>query len=626
MNARLKIHLLLLKLLIFLSGNYLSYGQEKIAPLHYNPVIGSAAKQAATASTPKYKTTSLTLPFFEDFTGTSPYPDPDKWTGYQVYINNTMCDRPISHGVATFDALNQYGQPYDPLNPNTIRYADSLTSKSIDLSTFVAGDSIYMSFFYQAGGNGFFPDKPDSFMLYFKSKTTGSWIKVWSRSDSTSTPFRQVMVPITNSEFLYTDFQFRFVNKASIGVNDDTWNLDYIRINTGRTLWDTAVNDIAYVQTPSPLLGDYTSMPYRQYLANPAPERATLFNSVIRNNYETDQSISGYGFNATLLSSGVLIASDAASGLFLPGKNRTDISFGTYSSTPGAGTYDKVVFRNEFYCATGDANKTNDTIIAHQVFDNYLAYDDGTAEMSYFLNLFPTLPGKLAIEHHLNQPDTLRGVAIYFGRQVPLAGYKYFSIEVYSRIAYGGHTTDDMLYRIENQRPSYIDTINHFFIYKFDRPIPLTAGTFFIGTTQPALSGSDSLYFGLDRNRTSGNHAYYNVLNYWVPSTISGAIMIRPLLGQAISGSSINETPTGKQNKSSIWPNPATEHLQVRLSPPHNKSTFRVINTLGQIVLEGTINKEQELKLEVSGWTPGTYAIQLFTENQQSETHQFQKL
>ena len=82
----------------------------------------------------------------------------------------------------------------------------------------------------------------------------------------------------------------------------------------------------------------------------------------------------------------------------------------TYSSTPTTSYYEKVIFENKYYlqAPSGDASKENDTIVGQQIFDNYLAYDDGTAEMSYFLNLFPTLPGKIAIEHKLNQPDTLR--------------------------------------------------------------------------------------------------------------------------------------------------------------------------------------------------------------------------
>src|SRR5690606_25280582 len=91
----------------------------------------------------------------------------------------------------------------------------------------------------------------------------------------------------------------------------------------------------------------------------------------------------------------------------------------------------------------------------YQHFYNYLAYDDGTAEQSYFLNLFSTLPGKIAIEHRLNVPDTLKGIAIYFGRQVPLAYQKYFSVVVYKDIAFSGGS-DNILYQEDFFVPAYL--------------------------------------------------------------------------------------------------------------------------------------------------------------------------
>src|SRR5690606_1564302 len=98
------------------------------------------------------------------------------------------------------------------------------------------------------------------------------------------------------------------------------------------------------------------------------------------------------------------------------------------------GPYSRVIFEQEYY-ATPQGGLTepreNDTVRMRQEFDYYLAYDDGTAEKSYFLNQFTTFPAKTAIEFHLNEPDTIRGVAIYFGRQVPLATNKFFSVGVY---------------------------------------------------------------------------------------------------------------------------------------------------------------------------------------------------
>lgn len=595
--------------------------QERLAPLQYNPFVRpQAVGLPATA-----KTTALSLPFFEDFDQYDIIPDTNKWIGRQVYVNNTMCDNPVSRGCATFDAISQYGLPYDTVNPYILRYADSLTSKAIDLSSFVPGDSIYLSFLFQPGGKGFLPDRFDSLMLFFRQKTGGVWRKVWSLRDTNYHDFQQVMVAISDTAYLYSDFQFRFVNKASVAANDDVWNVDYIRIDKGRNRFDTLINDIAFTVDPSPLLGDYTSMPYRQYTASASAERAGAINSVVRNNFTGTQSIGNMGFVASD-AYGTILNTAGIGGKTIGGRSNLDLTTGSYSAAPSAGYYERVQFHQRFWleAVAGDNNRRNDTILKTQVFDNYLSYDDGTAEMSYYLNLFPTLPGKIAIEHHLNRPDTLKGMAIYFGRQVPTASYKYVNLVVYQQIAYGSSSSDKVLYQIDNIQPRYRDTINHFWIYKFDKPVPLPAGTFYIGTTQPALSGSDSLYFGLDRNRKTGNHAYFNVLGIWNPSVVEGAIMMRPILGQDISGSGIAEEKRTIRGGDilSVSPNPATNRIWLQTILPPN-SSFCILDISGKQVLSGLLSAEQQISLEQL--TAGTYLLQVYPPNDLPLSTQIQK-
>lgn len=606
--------------LFLLSCPYTGRSQENVAPLLYQPVCPRPDSRASLL-----RTTALSLPFFEDFNQAGADPDTTKWIGRQVYVNNTMGVNVISQGVATFDALSQYGIPYDPASATALLYADSLSSRQIDLGSYVPGDSIYLSFFYQPGGNGFTPERPDSLMLYFKPKTGIAWRKVWSKSDTALQNFRQVMIPVTDTAYLHSGFQFRFVNKASIGINDDVWNIDYIRLNTGRNLFDTAVNDVAFTRTPASILKDYTAMPYRQYLAAASAERASGFNTDIRNNFSVPQNIARFGYEATQSGTGTALGSGSDVNRSIGAYSNSDVTFSTYGSTPAAGTYEKVVFENKYYLESpaGDTYKGNDTIVGRQVFDNYLAYDDGTAEMSYYLNLFPTLPGKIAVEHHLNQPDTLRGLAIYFGRQVPMATFKYFSIVVYKNIAYGSSPADNIIYQIENRQPGYVDTVNHFWIYAFDRPVPMPAGTFYIGTTQPALSGSDSLYIGLDRNRTAGNHAYYNVLNVWSPSLVSGALMMRPLLGEAVRSTHMVEVASGGEQPA-LYPNPARDMLHI--SCPGSVSTlrFRIKNILGVNVSNGTIFADDPL-IDVHTLPAGAYTIEFQAAGRQYPAQKFIK-
>lgn len=579
---------------------------ERTAPLGWNPVLTRPQNKALL---PPAKTTAgpLTLPFFEDFTDYSPYPNSSRWQDSEVYINNTMCVAPVSRGVATFDALNKWGRPYDTLNRYDLLFADSLTSQPIDLSSKQPGDSIYLSFFYQPQGNGFSPEVSDSLMLFFYGKN-GRWALAWSVPGSDVQAFQQVMIPVSDTMFFYAGFQFRFVNKASINSNDDVWNLDYIRMDANRSMTDTAIRDLAFTSPAANMLNDFTAMPYQQYLANATAERSAAMNDSFLNHYSTPATVN-YGFFATETTTGTPLGSGSNSGS-VAAYNGQNCNFPVYATTiTPANNRARVVYRNTYYLQSGNPNEphANDTAIQEQVFDNYLAYDDGTAEKSYFLNLASELPGKTAIEFRLNVPDTLRGMAIYFGQQVPTAAQKYFNIVVYSKLGgIAGGTTDVVLYQKEFLLPVLTDTARQFSIYRLDSALALPAGVFYLGTTQPAASGSDSLYIGLDVNRLGGNHLYYNVLNRWESSNVSGALMIRPLLGGPVTGTSV---PQMAQKKGySIFPNPCQDRLFIKVSSESETDAYRISDMQGRIIQSGELSREG---LSLSSFSPGLYLIQV---------------
>jgi hypothetical protein len=577
--------------------------QEHVAPVLYNPVV----EMRSTVVEPVQKPTALSLPFFEDFTGYDVYPDPARWMDRKVYVNNTMGVDPVSRGVATFDAIDENGLPYNTANPFAVVYADSLTSQVFDLSSAVPGDSIFLSFFYQPQGNGFAPESGDSLLLFFKKKY-GPWVKVWSREGSTLQPFAQAMVPVTDTAYLNDAFQFRFVNIASINLNDDVWNVDYIRLAAGRAAHE--VRDVATTVDPPSLLKDYTSMPYRQFLADPGRERASTHHFSVRNRYATTQGVQ-YGYQAREALTNLSLSSATGSGS-VAAQAEQQFSFPVYTATaPLQGLYDRVVFENKYFIAPVSASdpRANDTIVKQQVFDNYLAYDDGSAEKSYFLNLFPTLPGKVAIEFHLNRPDTIRGVAIYFARQVPLPFGKYFSAAIYKDIAVNGGT-DRLVYQQDLLEPGYRDTVNSFWTYKFTDPVPMPAGTFFVCIMQPAFSGSDSLYYGLDVHRTGANYLYYNVLDTWNASSVSGALMIRPLMGQPVTGSGL-EARTAPVSTSdwTVRPIPVEREFFIDAPAHQGRVQYELRDMTGRLLLSGS-NIPGE-PVDAGGLPPGMYLLQL---------------
>ena len=602
-------------------------GQEYAGHLLCNPNLFN--KQVPTQLAKKTTAASpLSLPFFEDFTGYGVYPDSSQWQDYQVFINNTMGFKPVSRGVATFDALDYRGIPYDSFSNTNFRYADSLTSQPINMSlnTVVPGDSVYFSFFYQPQGNGYYPLIQDSLMLYFKTRF-GGFEKVWSVQGSALKPFQQVMIPIVDSIYYDSSFQFRFVNIGALYWADADWNVDYIKLNSHRTFDDTIINDIGFSSDPSFLLNDYSSMPYRQFNANPGIERAGQYSVKVTNNYNTGQPVI-CGYTGIGLNTGdILRANTWNPAVTIPGLGTQSVIFPRYNTLipfTSVGAYDRVVFENTYFMqsvSTSDPTG-NDTVVKDLVFDNYLAYDDGSAEKSYYLNLYPTLPGSVQVEYHLNMPDTMRGMSIYFGRQVSFATNKLFSIKVYSELrGVNGSFSDHLLYTQDLCFPGYADTLNHFWNYKFDVPLPLPAGTFYAGTFQPAESGSDSLYFGLDVNRVGSNHAYYNVLSGWTPSLISGAIMMRPLLGQYVQGTGVNDVQPKKQ-RLALTPNPADDIVRFEFDGA-NEATYTISDISGRKVQEGAVYSGKTIN--ISQLAPGMYFVNIISDGLVSVTQKIVK-
>ncbi len=596
--------------------------QEGVAPLYYRPPV-KAGVVYNTQSRAAAKTTVVTLPFFEDFTGSSFFPDTSKWVDRKVYINNNMAVGAISRGVATFDAIDETGLPYETVNKNVLRYSDSLTSQTIDLSVYSAGDSLYFSFFYQPQGNGFDPQPEDSLMLYFKrASTTSPWTRVWRVAGSTLQPFKQVMIPVTDANMFHAGFQFRFVNKASINNSDDHWHVDYIRFAANRNMNDTLVDDIAFVAEPTFILKDYTSMPYHQFMANQAGERGTQHETSIRNNKQTAVNVD-FGYDAREIYTNTPLNNGTGS-ISIPADTELPVSLPVYTNTvPVTIPNAAVAFENKYYLksASGTGVAENDTITRVQLFHNYLSYDDGTPEKSYYLKLFTTLPGKIAIEHHLNVPDTLKGVAIYFGRQVPLPTQKFFSVAVYKDIAFAGGS-DQLLHQEDFFVPSYAQQ-NSFWYYEFENPVMLPAGKFYIGTIHPALGASDSLYYGLDLNRTADNHVFYNVLNEWKASDVTGAVMIRPLFGEFYP-SIITGPVTKRTHEWDVVPNPVMDKIKFNYNHVYGKAQYLIVDVRGQVVRQGIVPSSEWIR--VSDLYPGIYMVHFKVDGYESTPRKIIKL
>jgi hypothetical protein len=609
-------------LLLLICLGWKARAQEVVMPLQENKVVRARSMQPnGTAQKP----TALSLPFFEDFTDYDAYPNATNWSDKEVYINNTMGKGIISRGVASFDALNEKGAVYyDTISPYTTIYADSLTSQGFDLSSHHVADSVYLSFFYQRGGYGFFPNPSDSFLLFFLT-SSGVWKEVWSlKGDTTQQGFTQVMVPLDDTGYFYDNFKMRWINLATLGISNSVWNLDYIRLDANRTINDTAIRDVAFTANPASILNDFTAMPFRHFKTNPASFLATHVEAYVRNNGNNNIN-SNVGYTAKEQNTGANLGSGNTSIAITAGSDQAaDFSMYNAGSFTPSDPNGKVVYNEKFYCNSQYPNESlvNDTITCQQVFDNYFAYDDGTAEESYFLNLQSNAPGTTAIEYALYQPDTIRGVAIQFTRMLPSQSIKDFSLAVYSDIAVNGGT-DQLVYKEDYFTPSYVDTVNAFVVYPFSQPVAMNTGAFFIGIIQPAGGVSDSLQIALDANRVSGNHRYYKVELNWESSELDGALMVRPLVGASLPLAVKNIT--NQRIAFQVFPNPANNYLNLTTTAGlSNTAQYQILDIVGKKYMEG--KPETKAAIDIHALPAGIYFFRIQDKGQLSGVQKFIKL
>jgi len=134
-----------------------------------------------------------------------------------TYINNRFCVDPPTYNVATFDGLKADGAPYNFTNPLAEGKADSLVSLPIDLSTILPSDSLYISFFWQAGGvdANLNPDPSDSLWLEFLDKDS-TWNWVWGKKGNT----------INVGDSIALDFRLELIELLTLLIFTISFNLN----------------------------------------------------------------------------------------------------------------------------------------------------------------------------------------------------------------------------------------------------------------------------------------------------------------------------------------------------------------------------------------------------------------
>lgn len=537
---------IILILLLMLFQSQLLYAQLKLVPL------GSYAGFEENDEEAHLRTeASLNLPFFDDFsTAGSASPSTKNWLpGSGVYINNTLTNNHPSLNIATFDGLNATGAPYNVVNPLNQNFTDTLTSQPINLAGKVAGDSVYLGFQWMAKGLGELPDSSDYFQLEFLSKSNG-WLTVWKQNGyKLDSVFKRQFIKITDAAYMHDAFQFRFRAYGRNSGYYDTWHLDYIYLNTKRSVRQPYIFDVALRKPITPLLKKYTAMPLRQYRVTPQAAISDSVGTDVVNNFN----------NFNVLTSTLTIRDAAKGNAYFNNVQRSIYVESLKSKTLSVkltpltfpNNVDSVRLISKFIVTTTDTIpgvnlKTNDSISSRTDLTDYYAYDDGSAEYGVQVN---QKLGRVAVRYTLAKPDTIGGVRlamVQFNKDISGQG---FTIQILSN----KNGKPDKVLAQRSIGARYPASRNGFVDYAFSNSVAV-ADTFYVGWLQ---INEQPVTVGFDRNSMLGKDAvFYNLGTEWSREvSLKGSVMIRPYLGKRATGVVTGNEPV-TSNDTHFFPNP----------------------------------------------------------------------
>ncbi len=594
--------------------------------------LGSRPMPSSEGSSKRAITDTIQLPFIEDFSYKGPFPTGKYWRDSQVYINDHFAISPPSYGVATFDNLSKKGKPYQALSGLTHNHCDSLTSNFINLKTYKNGsntvlytlsDSIYLSFFYQAQGLGDITDKSDSLVLKFKNQS-GQWQTVWKVNGTKVGGFKQVMIGIKDNQYLIPNFQMRWINYAKSTGNMNQWHLDYIRLKSSRSAKDTLVKDVAINAIPVGPLLVYESLPYKHYQANIAANKASEHKVILHNNDSNAVNVQ-YKCEVRNMYNQVIqnypLSASARNIKKFSDSSEAFSAFTTMDTLSGKNPYIKLKYTivplssdivPSIYNSIGNNNEYTKTLR----FNNYLAYDDGSAEGGFGLDYgsLPAGPGFAAQRYTMFKTDTLRALSVFFNRSATDIQFKSFDFIIWKTISEPPASTtsnDVILKRITMPTAIYTDSLNGFTTIVLDTAIVLNQGVFYIGWQQ---NMNFMLNIGYDRNykylHQGGRNPnlFYNLNGYWenVSNTITGAVMIRPIIGEALPKQTQVEAQT-LPIAIQIFPNPITQGQSLQFISKSSVNYCTIYDLTGKLMQSDHVMADQSLSLKAL--SPGMYMV-----------------
>jgi len=603
-------------LVIGVASSFNAFSQLKIMQIDRQSP-SKENKSARTESLP-----ARALPFWDDFSSTKkPFPDTTTWEkNSAVWVNSGTGINPPSLNVATFDGYDAQGKPYSLNNVLANGLADQLTSGPLKLGDVPPAEraGVYISFFYQFAGNGDAPEPGDVFSLLFK-KASGQWVQAWSIESSTlSKPdeFIQVLLPIVGDEYFHNEFQFRFQNFGRLSGPFDTWNLDYVYVNKGRSPSDKSYPDRSITQPISTIFNRYTAIPIKHlnsssftrpkfsvFNLKSTPQNINNFLSVSKRTFKSSNSVIEIvqldnAANATLLppfsQSEIQTATQivpasldmSADSIYLNYK----LSITTKDNQVVDGDYDPLVFSPIDF-------RKNDTTNRTFIMAKYYSNDHGIAENGANITGAGT---QLAYQFDMstNKQDTIVGIDLFFPK---FGDETNQNIQLHILGALTGNQSDYIFQKII---PVERSNRNDKTIFK-RADIPggvVVKNTFYIGWK---LTSSAEIPIGLDANNDSGEKIFVNSSGSWIQNkTLKGSLMIRPVFGKPKDLT----TSVAERASTKPFPNPTRQ----RFFLPNEAKEIQLYTVTGSSASFEQTDGFDHKEITISNPVPGLYLVRYF--------------
>ncbi|MEM1135793.1 MAG: T9SS type A sorting domain-containing protein [Bacteroidota bacterium] len=611
---------------VFIILFYLLSVQVTQAQLQFFP-IGKPSQEQITRKKVTSDTVFNTLPFFEDFSVLTNFPNPAKWQIDETtpFASSGFSINPPSINMVTLDGAKSDGSRYEEGNPFASGEADQLTSVFFDLSTFQPADSLYISFYWQAEGLGEKPTDSDFLRLQFRNRE-GNWVTLWQTNGDTSSiifPFAREQIALEDTAAFHPFFAFRFQNFGRLSGGFDTWNIDYIFFfERGQRIG----NDLAMSNQATSLLKNYFAMPIQQF--KPEEIADTVFSSI--QNISDSLHIFAPKLQVTDLYTNEIKGNFPVQALgefpFQPGDTtfvitpRENMQLIGLQNNPDYGVTDadSLALQYSFYFDRIPAERfyideqsintdlptfLNDTLRTVVRLEDYYAYDDGIAE--YAVGIYQNF-GQVAYRFVLNEPDFLTSVDMYFPQIADDLRGKSFNLLVWEALDRENPNNDQIVSRLSVPFV-YGDTINDFRRLTLASPVFLT-DTFYVGFEQLT---EEPLLVGWDKNNDSGENIFFNVNSVWEPNTeFSGSMMIRPVFDSENPVNTVDED-LQKLKKLKVFPNPANDIIYLEGESDY----YFLTDITGRVVQEGDLGRTSLHSINLPTHLSGMYLLILQNKN-----------